>query len=282
MKKLLIFITTTVLLGSLNAMQNSVTPIETNSNIEEIKDNNKTRLEAYTNARKYYYQIQTHNPPECVDYSTEGVCSLPNTDINGFPNKGHVNTILNYKFPKNIANYTAKYIVVYNTEYLGYSIKYESAESDVIIDIYIYGPSTATEIDEAFLKEHTQQVALDVKTVSPNAVFEKNYIIESFKNDANIKYYGFFASIYPSWFDMENKKGNSETFALLFSKNGKIIKFRITQKNSEKESFKKLVNEFIETFDNEVILDSKTRKEKFEPTIVYPIIDEVYSQDYHP
>ena len=40
MKKLLIFITTTVLLGSLNAMQNSVTPIETNSNIEEIKDNN--------------------------------------------------------------------------------------------------------------------------------------------------------------------------------------------------------------------------------------------------
>lgn len=280
MEILLTIVATIMLFGILMVSQTKLQPLKNNTKPKTLKKNNKERLEAYKNARKYYSQIYTDNPPECVDYSTEGVCSLPNTYINGFPNKGHVNTILNYKFPKNIANYTAKFIFVYNTECLGYSIKYESAESDVIIDISIYGPSTATEIDEAFLKEHTQQIALGVKTVSPNAVFENNYIIESFKNDANIKCYGFFASIYPSMFDMENKKRNSETFALLFSKNGKIIKFRITENNSEKESFKKLVNEFIETFDKEVILDSKTRKEKFEPTIIYPVINGTHLPNY--
>lgn len=275
MKKILFLVTTTMLLSVSYAAQTSIQSIEVNGNIENIKEINEKRLEAYNNAKNQNgrYFISANNPPECADYSTEGICSLLNTRINGFPKNGHINTILNYKFPNTIGDYTAKCIYVYSPRELGYSIKYINNKSEITLDIYVYDPTGTDIVDETYLKRHTESLAEGIIAVHQNVTFDKNYIIENFENDSGLKYYGFYASFYSNHFNLENKMKECQTFTMLFTNNKKLIKFRITQNDAKKEAFKKLVNEFIKTFDKEVILDSKTRKEKFEPTIIYPIID---------
>ena len=63
-----------------------------------------------------------------------------------------------------------------------------------------------------------------------------------------------------------------QSFAMVFSKNRKFVKLRITQRNGTRESFEKFVEVFLADFDRAIILDSQTRTRKFEKVVVYPVI----------
>jgi hypothetical protein len=66
---------------------------------------------------------------------------------------------------------------------------------------------------------------------------------------------------------------NYDTFALLFSRNQKFIKIRISQEGMNRPAFEKTVRDFMEGFDKSVLLDSKRNNRKFtDDTPTYPII----------
>ena len=237
-----------------------------------VKKANDARLKAYKNARaklgEKAVMTQAKNPYECKYYSTEGICSLPLTLISPYPAIAHVNTVLNYKFPKQLADCKAAFIQVYDTKEAGYSIRYTAPDTG--IDVYIYDMPLSMYKEELLIVDQLYVVSRQIPMHSHNIVFDKNISEGQFKNGNKLKYYFFYAQFEGSNFGKANAKSNS--FALVFAKNRKFVKFRITQNNSSRKDFEQFVGRFIDAFDNKVILDSQTRSRKFVNEITYPIV----------
>ena len=64
----------------------------------------------------------------------------------------------------------------------------------------------------------------------------------------------------------------SYSFALLFAKNQKFIKLRITKGGGDPKGFQNIIEGFMRDFERKVILDSQTRKRKFKKAVTFPIV----------
>lgn len=237
------------------------------------------------NRYKYYQQalkkngdriLEAMNPPECKYYSTEGVCALLNTKISPYPKIAHVNTILNYKFPRKLGGCTAQSITVYPSKDLGYSIKYIDEASNTYADVYVYdmpksdGPVSIFSID-AILTEEVRRVAAAYK-IYRNVRFDENISRGYFRDSDKTYFLCFGAEFDAPFFNKQNKEERCYSFSLLFSKNQKFVKLRITKSGGDPKDFDKFLKAFLADFERKVILDSQTRKRKFEKAETYPII----------
>ncbi len=220
--------------------------------------------------------IEATNPPECTYYSTEGVCTLPGTRITPYPKIAHVNTVLDFKFPKKLGGCEAQYIQVYGTKELGYSIRYAAPDLDAdgyphtYADVYIYDMPISMVRADLLAVEQINMAAADINSIYQNVIFDENSSDGIFKNGDKLPYFYFYVQ-----FDKPNHKNiieKCQSYVMVFSKNRKFVKFRITRCGGTRESFEKFVNGFIGDFDPKVILDSQTRTRKFENAVVYPII----------
>ena len=240
------------------------------------------RLECYEKAAKRTTDgrpIEATNPPECTYYSTEGVCTLPNTRITPYPKIAHVNTVLDFKFPKKLGGCVAQYIQVYGTKELGYSIRYAVPDLDAdgyprtTIDIYIYDMPISMVRADLLAVEQVNMAAAEINScddIYQNIIFDKNINDDNFANGDKLPYFYFYVR-----FDRPNHKDvieKCQSYAMVFSKNQKFVKFRITRSGGTRESFEKFVNGFLADFDQKVILDSQTRTRKFENAVVYPFV----------
>ena len=217
---------------------------------------------------------RAYNPPECKYYSTEGLYTLPMTLISPYPAIAHVNTVLNYKFPGQLADCKAMFVQVYDTPAAGYSIRYSAP--DTYIDVYIYDIPFFIPGDELLAAIELQGVAKQISMHSKNTVFDKDISEGRFKNGNKLKYFYFYAQLEGRPLSTTDKK--SHTLALVFDKNRKFVKFRITQKNSSRKEFEQFVGRFIDAFDNKVILDSQTRSKKFVREDCYPLFLSLQNQ----
>jgi hypothetical protein len=238
-------------------------------NLEEL---NAKRYEAYRKAKKKAKGklIFATNPPECKEYSTEGVCSLLNIEVSPYPEIAHVNTVLNFKFPKKLANCEAQSINTFDEKALGYDIEYKAPNTKA--DIYIYDIPLLQKADEAFMTNLAIDIALGVRDINPNAIFDKEILKKHFDSDNELTYYAFFAEYFSTAFNDEKSLKKCHTFVIVFSKNKKIVELRVTQSDCERKAFSQFIDNFVTEFDKEVILESKLRQEKFECKIVHPII----------
>lgn len=249
----------------------------------------RQRRESVKAARYKYYQqalkqngdriLKATNPPECKYYSTEGVCSWPNTRISPYPKIAHVNTVLNFRFPAKLGSCTAQNIWTYSPKELGYSIKYEdkTANSIAVADIYIYDmPKSDQPVsifsNDAILTEEIKRVAAGIYQLHPDARFDDNISRGSFE-DVDKTYFLCFGVQFDSKnFNKQNTVERCYSFSLLFSKNQKFIKMRITKGGGDPKDFEEFLKGFLADFERKVILDSQTRKRKFEKAETYPII----------
>ena len=228
----------------------------------------KARLNAYQKAAeaKPEQSIPAFNPPECKYYSTEGVCTLPRTIITPFPKIAHVNTVLNFKFPKQLGDCVAQYIDVYPKS-SGYTIRYE--KKDVIINIFIYDMPISMYKKELQYVDQLSRTARQIQQLYPNAVLDEKIWENNFADgDKFLYFYAQFAEENTS----TNSSSNRHSYAMIFSKNQKFIKFRITGAGYDRKSFEQFVNTFIKDFDQNVIVESQSRKRKFDNSIIYPIV----------
>ena len=240
------------------------------------------RLECYEKAAKRTTDgrpIEATNPPECTYYSTEGVCTLPNTRITPYPKIAHVNTLLDFKFPKKLGGCVAQYIQVYGTKELGYSIRYAAPDLDAdgypqtYADVYIYDMPISMVRADLLAVEQVKLAAAEINNcddIYQNIIFDKNISDGNFENGDKLPYFYFYVQ-----FDAPNHKNvieKCQSYTMAFFKNRKFVKFRITQRNGTRESFEKFVNGFLDDFDKKVILDSQIRTRKFENAVVYPFV----------
>ena len=239
------------------------------------KSRQKERLAAYKKAAgkiKENQWIDAINPPECKYYSTEGICRLLGTRIAPYPEIAHVNTILDYKFPKKLAGSTAQYIVVYSTQKLGYSIRYEDLDQMIKTDVYIYDiPPVPLKI-EYILQGELQNAAREITNVYRDVRFETKIEKSNFLLGEQKDFWFFVARLGASKSRPQVTDEKNYSAAMIFAKNQKFIKVRITQINGSRDSFFKNFTQFIEAFEKNIILDSVTRKKKFEKFETYPIV----------
>ena len=234
----------------------------------EIYDNlkrsaNEARLKAYQKViesrGEQAQAINAINPPECKYYSTEGLYTLPSTIIAPYPLIAHVNTALDFKFPRLLGNCTGEYVRVYPSPN-GYSIRY--SKPNVKADIYIYDMPFSMYKDEVLICQTLLETANTVRSINPNVIFDSKISLGNFTNGDKSKYFYFYMQY----------AENDFSYAMIFSKNRKFIKFRISQSGCNKVEFEKFVNAFIADFDKKVILDSQTRTRKFQNAVMYPIV----------
>ena len=238
------------------------------------------------NRYKYYQQalkkngnriLEAMNPPECKYYSTEGVCSWPNTRISPYPKIAHVNTVLNFKFPKKLGSSTAQYISTYSPEELGYSIRYTDDAANIVADIYVYDMpksyrSVSVFSNDAILVDETKRVVADIYQIHSDARFDEEITPGRF-GDSNKTAFLCFGSEYgANGFYKQKTATRCYSFSLLFAKNHKFIKMRITKGGGDPKDFDKFLKVFFADFERKVIFDSQTRKRKFEKAVTYPII----------
>ena len=242
----------------------------------------KTRAARY----KYYRQavekkgngiLEAVNPPECKYYSTEGVCVWPNTQIGPYPLIAHVNTVLNFRFPKKLGSTTAQFISTYPFKDLGYSIKYVDDAANTVADIYVYDmPKSDTPVSvfnmDAILAEELKRAASDIYQLHPDARFDEDITGANFTDGAKTRFLCFGVEYGTDGFYRQKTVTRCHSFALLFSKNGKFIKIRITQGGGTPKQMGDFIKAFMTDFERKVILDSQTRKRQFEKAKTYPII----------
>ena len=208
--------------------------------------------------------LQAINPPEFTYYSTEAVCSLPNTQIYPYPKIAHVNTILNFKFPKRLGSSTAQYIMTYKTKELGYSIQYLDQEANAVATIYIYDVPISMLKDEMILVEGLRSVAAEINESYPNVSFDGGILRGNFRDNEHTPFLYFRAQFDSDRFNNQNTLIRCRSYAMLFSKNQKFVKVRITQGGGDAKTMDDFVKRFLRYFDRMVIRDSQTRKQKFE------------------
>lgn len=234
----------------------------------EIYDNlkrsaNEARLKAYQKVIEsrggQAQTINAINPPECKYYSTEGLYTLPSTLIAPYPLIAHVNTALDFKFPRLLGSCIGEHVQVYPSSN-GYSIRY--SKPNVKADIFISNMPFSMYKDEVLLCQNLSETANAVRSINPNVIFDSKISLGNFTNGDKSKYFYFYMQY----------AENDFSYAMIFSKNRKFIKFRISQSGCNKVEFEKFVNAFIADFDKKVILDSQTRTRKFQNAVVYPII----------
>ena len=243
---------------------------------QKIKEHTcAARYEAYTDAVKKYrgLPIPALNPSECEYYSTEGVCCLPNTTISPYPKIAHVNTVLDFKFPCQLGEFSAKYINVYPSEEYGYSIRYSGPSEKIFADLYIYNIPAAVRNKDNFLEEELLSVADEINAVRQNAQFDEGISLGNFGNREKTLFLYFYATFDTPELSEERKEiTRSHSFSMLFSKNQKFIKLRITQGGGTRETMMDLVYGFVADFDQRVVCDSQTREQKFEKSETPPIV----------
>lgn len=214
--------------------------------------------------------IQAINPIEGKYYSTEGLYTFPFTVIAPYPEIAHVNTVLNYKFPKRLGNTMAQFVQVYNPE-SGYSIRYYAPNT--YIDIFIYDVPSSVKKEDALIIDQLLQVSKTMWRTYKSVKIE-DVLLYSFKGDDKLRGLGFFAQFESANFDFSGEMKTYQSWAMVFIKKQKFIKFRITQICSNQKKFAEFINFFMHEFDKNVILDSVTRTQKFTDKIVPPIIME--------
>lgn len=218
--------------------------------------------------------IAATNPPECTYYSTEGVCSLPGTVIAPYPRIAHVNTRLDFRFPRELGNFTADRINVYPLKNLGYSIKYFDRADKAVADIYIYDLPASPEGEEAALVRALRSVAAEIGA-SPayrNVRIDERFRRGSFGFGGKNAFLCFFAEFDSRGFNDRNELEKCQSFTLLFAKERKIVKIRITRGGGDRKAFIGFVNGFLGAFDRAVMLDSQTRTRKFEKAETPPVV----------
>ena len=218
--------------------------------------------------------LSAMNPPECKYYSTEGVCSLPNLQISPYPLIAHVNTALNFKFPKKLGSSTAQYILTYSRSY---SIKYVDDATNTVADIYVYDmPKSNRPVsvfsNDAILADETKRVAADIYHVHPDARFDEEITSGRFNDASKTLFLCFGVEHGANGFYKQKTVTQCYSFTLLFAKNSMIVKMRITKGGGDPKDFDKFLKDFLADFERKVILDSQTRKRKFEKAETYPII----------
>ena len=229
----------------------------------------EARLAAYKKAsekRDENKLITALNPPECKYYSTEGICCWPATIISPYPEIAHVNTLLNFKFPKYLANYTAQGIHVYSQKQLGYSIKYWNTEENVVADVYIYDIPLEPLKHDLIMVREAQRMAQEIIKVHQDVRFITEILKGHFIYGDKTTFWYFIAHLKVS------DPASQYSGAVIFSKNQKFIKIRISQIHGTLDSFRKCFNEFLGAIDKMIILDSQSRKKKFEKKETFPII----------
>ena len=247
----------------------------------------RQRRESVKATRYKYYQqalkkngdriLEAMNPPECKYYSTEGVCSWPNTRISPYPKIAHVNTVLNFKFPNQLSSCKAQSITVYQMEQLGYSIKYVDDAADIFADIYVYDMPQSDSPEsifrnDAILTEELKRVAGEIYQRYPDVRVGKKLSRGCFKDCGQMLFLCFGVEFESEYFNKRHTMMKSYSFALLFAKNQKFIKLRITKGGGDPKDFQNIIKDFMRDFERKVILDSQTRKRKFEKALTYPII----------
>ena len=216
--------------------------------------------------------IQAINPPECTYYSTEGVCILPRTMITPYPKIAHVNTVLDFRFPRKLAGFEARGMMVYPTKELGYSIKYIDPGTKAVADIYIYDLPAGAGDEKAALVQELRNVAAGINASYRNARLDERFYNGKFRCGEKNAFIFFFAEFDSPGFNEKHEIAKCQSFSLLLTKNGKILKIRITRSNVDRKSFAHVVNDFLGVFDQKVILDSQTRTRKFKRAEIPPIV----------
>ena len=233
---------------------------------------NDARYKAYLKARQENKSpvIQTMNPPECKYYSTEGLYTLLSTHISPYPEIAHVNTVLNYKFPKKLGYWVAQDVTVYGRKDMGYSMRYY-LDNETWADVYIYDMPFSMLRENIIIENEMMNVVNEIKEVYQNPEFSKEIANGSFLQDKKLTFCYLFAHFYRT-VQGKNTLQGCKSFVLIFAKNRKFVKIRLTQYDKDSDVFDNTVSNFIEEFDKQVILDSKNRKEKFDYSLVYPIV----------
>jgi len=93
-----------------------------------------------------------------------------------------------------------------------------------------------------------------------------------FKDCGQMLFLCFGVEFESEYFNKRHTMMKSYSFALLFAKNQKFIKLRITKGGGDPKDFQNIIKDFMRDFERKVILDSQTRKRKFEKALTYPII----------
>ena len=216
--------------------------------------------------------IPATNPPECTYYSTEGICGFPRTMITPYPRIAHVNTVLDFRFPRKLAGFEARYIMVYPAKELGYSIKYIDPESQTVADIYIYDLPASAEGEEAVLVRELRNVAAGINATHRNVRLDEKFRTGHFLTGEKNAFLFFLAEFDSGNFNDRNEVVKCQSFTLLSAKNRKFLKMRLTRSGDDRKVFTDVVNGFLNAFDQRVILDSQTRTRKFEPTETPPVV----------
>ncbi|MBP5531531.1 MAG: hypothetical protein J6Y54_05835 [Lentisphaeria bacterium] len=216
--------------------------------------------------------IQAINPPDCAYYSTEGVCILPRTMITPYPKIAHVNTVLDFRFPRRLAGFEARGIMVYPTKEMGYSIKYIDPETKTVADIYIYDLPADAGDEKAALVRELRNVAGGISASYRNARIDERFREGKFRHGEKIAFIFFFAGFDSPGFNDKHELAKCQSFTLLTAKNGKILKMRITRSGDDRDALTNVVNGFLGAFDQKVILDSQTRTRKFERADIPPVL----------
>ena len=238
------------------------------------KSREEARLTAYKKAAEKIRKAQwinAVNPPECKYYSTEGICRLLATKISPYPEIAHVNTSLDYKFPKKLAGYTAQYITVFSSQELGYSIRYTDADQMLKVDVYIYDIPLLPLQTEHILVRELQGAAREIMETYRDVRFETPIEKSRFLLKKQMEFLFFLVQ----FGDAKHRQitgVKNYSVAMIFAKNQKFIKVRMTQIGGSRTALGKSFIQFIETFEKNIILDSVTRKKKFEKFETYPII----------
>lgn len=239
------------------------------------KRRNKARLEAYQKALTKSVgnqMIQAYNPPECKYYSTEGVCTLLNTVISPYPAIAHVNTLLDFKFPKHLGGFTAYYIQVYSPQKLGYSIKYIAPAANCKADVYIYDMPLVPLKNEEVLIQELQSAAQAIGQMYQDVKFDGGISRANFLYGNKERFFYFVATYRPRESHPQTTGEKYYSGTVIFSKNQKLIKLRITQTKGNQLSFRKCFNGFVGAIDKDVVFDSQNRKKKFKKAETLPII----------
>ena len=243
---------------------------------ENRKVTYQARYEGYLKAalQNRNGDIPAMNPPDCTYYSTEGVCILPRTTITPYPKIAHVNTVLDFRFPRRLAGFEARGISVYPTKELGYSIKYIDPKTHTVADIYIYDlPANAGTGDDVLVRE-LGNVAGEINACHRNVHLDEECSKAHFEYGEKNAFLFFFAEFDSPGFNEKRELVKCQSFTMLMAKKGKFLKIRITRSGDDREALTPIVNNFLTDFDRKVILDSQTRTRKFErvdiPPMVYP------------
>ena len=233
-----------------------------------VESRNKKRMEnyKYIRATARWGRINAQNPPECKYYSTEGVCVFPFTFISPYPKIAHVNTVTELMFPPKIGSWTAQGIQVYDTGKAGYSIRYYDQARLCHVDVFIYDSPPSKKKDIEVLTLEIISVAKQLYQSYTNTKLDND--ITFGKIDNNPEYC---ASFFGQYQFPDGRK--CDTFALVFLRNQKFVKIRISQEGMNRPEFEKTVRDFMEGFNKNVLLDSKRNNRKFTNDIpTYPII----------